>query len=180
MRACARLLALFLASSAAAQVAEPQGLWSGAMRGETTTTLAGATLVDAEAVAGLREKGALLLDVAEAPKKPDKLSAATPWLPTHVSIPGAIWLPGAGSGSPDPDFQTRFALRIAALTGGDKQKPIVVFCHPRCWGSWNAGKRLVMLGYTQVHWAPGGVEEWRETHEAAPVEDDAAWKASGP
>ncbi len=150
------------------------------MHGETPATLAGATVIDAEAAVRLKDQGALLLDVAEAPKKPERLSSDTPWLPTHFSIPGAVWLPGAGSGDPDPGFQTRFAARVAALTGGDRRRPVIVFCHPRCWGSWNAGKRLVMLGYAHVFWQRGGVEEWQERFEAAPVEEDAAWTAASP
>ena len=33
---------------------------------------------------------------------------------------------------------------------GDKAKAVVTFCRPDCWGSWNAGKRLVRAGYTAV------------------------------
>jgi len=82
---------------------------------------------------------------------------------------------GAGLGSSSPAFQSKFDERLAGLTGGDKQKPIVVFCHPKCWGSWNAAKRLVMLGYARVYWFREGVEGWQEKFEAAPVEPDATW-----
>ncbi len=172
-------LLLALAGPVRAEVAEPAGLFNGPIHGETPKTLAGAKVIDADATARLKEQGALLIDVAETPRKPDKVaSGATsdiPWTPIHYTIPGAVWLANAGSGDPDPAWQERFSARISALTGGDKQKPVVSFCHPRCWGSWNAAKRLVMLGYAHVYWFPGGVEGWQEKFPAATVKEDAAW-----
>ncbi len=164
-----------LASAAAAQALEPKGLWTGAMHGETPKTLAGAQVVDVQTVARLKAEGALLIDVAESPPKPAHMSPNMPWLPIHMSIPGAIWLANAGLGNLSPEFQKHFGARVAALTGGDKMKAIVAFCHPRCWGSWNAAKRLVMLGYRKVYWFPGGVESWENKYAAAPVKPDAEW-----
>ncbi len=169
------VLAIALASPAKARVSEPAGLWTGPMHGETPATLAQAQVVNAEAVARLKKAGAVLIDVAETPKKPEKMASDAPWLPIHFTIPGAVWLANAGFGDPSPEFQHQFGERVAALTGGDKAKPIVAFCHPGCWGSWNAAKRLVMLGYRHVFWFPGGVERWQEKFAAAPVKEDAAW-----
>jgi len=171
----ALLLITSVVTCAAAEVAEPQELWDGPMHSETPSTLAGAQVVDAPAVAALRRQGALLLDVAETPKKPGNMAPDSLWRPIHMSIPGAVWLTGGGLGSSSPAFQSKFDERLAGLTGGDKQKPIVVFCHPKCWGSWNAAKRLVMLGYARVYWFREGVEGWQEKFEAAPVEPDATW-----
>ena len=50
---------------------------------------------------------------------------------------------------------------------GDKDKPIVTFCHPERWGSWNTAKRLTQLGYTHVYWYPrrlGRLERQRAHH----------------
>lgn len=171
----AALLVIALAAPAGAEVAEPAGLWTGPMHGETPKTLARAEVVDAEAVARLKEQGAVLIDVAETPKKPAKMADDSLWLPIHFTIPGAVWLANAGFGDPSPEFQKKFGERVLVLAGGDKARPMVVFCHPRCWGSWNAAKRLVMLGYRHVHWFPGGVESWREKFATAPVKEDAAW-----
>ncbi len=170
-------LALFtLASPIRAEMQEPADSWTGPMHGETPATLAGAKVVDAEAVARLKDSDkAVLLDVAETPKKPEKISSDAPWLPIHLTIPGAVWLANAGLGETDPEFQRRFGERVAALTGGDKKKPLVVFCHPKCWGSWNAAKRLVTLGYGQVFWFPEGVEGWQEKFSTTPTKEDATW-----
>jgi PQQ-dependent catabolism-associated CXXCW motif protein len=167
-----RLSFLMLAMPALAATAEPPGLWSGPMQSETPATLQGAEVIDVESLAKLKEQGALLLDVAAPPKKPEKVSQDAPWLPIHYSVPGAVWLSDAGTGDPSPAAQERFGARIAALTGGDKQKAVVTFCHPRCWGSWNAAKRLVMLGYAHVSWFPGGVDGWHDKNPVAPVKED--------
>jgi PQQ-dependent catabolism-associated CXXCW motif protein len=165
-----------LASPIRAEVQEPPDIWSGPMHGETPATLAGAKVVDADAVAKLKDSDkAVLLDVAETPKKPEKISSDAPWLPIHLTIPGAVWLANAGLGNPDPEFQRRFGERVAGLTRGDKGRPLVVFCHPHCWGSWNAAKRLVMLGYAKVFWFPEGVEGWQEKFSTTPIKEDAAW-----
>lgn len=173
----AALAVLPLALPAEAEVLEPQALWTGAMHGETPATLAGAKVIDTEDVARLKEGGAVLIDLSERPKKPEKVSSDTPWLPIHLSIPGAVWLANGGSGDPGPEFQRRFGERLAKQTGGDANRPVIAFCHPNCWGSWNAAKRLVTLGYSQVYWFPGGVEGWQEKFAAAPVQEDADWNA---
>jgi PQQ-dependent catabolism-associated CXXCW motif protein len=173
----ASLLWIALASAAAGQALEPKDLWTGPMHGETPATLVGAEVVGAVAVARLKHEGALLIDVAESPAEPAGISPDVPWIPTHLSIPGAIWLANAGLGNLGPEFQSHFAKRVAALTGDDKSKKVVVFCHPRCWGSWNAAKRLVILGYAHVYWFPGGVEVWEDKFSIAPVKPDATWNA---
>ncbi|MGO8738537.1 rhodanese-like domain-containing protein [Rhodoblastus sp.] len=166
---------LFAMAHALAGVKEPTGLWTGPMHGETPPTLAGATVVNAAEVAKLKAEGALLIDVAEAPPKPPGASPDMPWLPVHMSIPGAVWLAGGGFGDASPEFQRHFGERLAALSGGDKGRPMLVFCHARCWGSWNAAKRALMLGYAKVFWFPGGVEAWQDRYDAAQVEEDAKW-----
>jgi PQQ-dependent catabolism-associated CXXCW motif protein len=166
---------LLLMAPAAAEVAEPSALWTGPMQSETPATLSGAAVVDAEGVARLKEEGAILLDVGPPTPKPSTMPDNAPWMPVHMSIPGAIWLAGAGAGNISQGFEERFASAVVAVTGGDRNKPIVVFCHPRCWASWNAGKRLVTLGYRNVYWFPGGAEAWRDKYDAAPLEEGRLW-----
>lgn len=163
-------------------VPEPPGLYTGPQRGYTPSTLKGARVVDGKAVADLMEAPdkPVLIDVAMRERKPANFPEGRPWLPVHPSIPGSIWLPNAGAVPLAPEREALFYERVAQLTGGDKAKPIVVFCHVECWGSWNAGKRLVEKGYTAVHWFPLGVEGWQDFHETRNITEDAAWKAAAP
>lgn len=159
-------------------VPEPDGLWTGAPQGYTAPTLKGATVLDLPGLEALTAEKPVLLDVAMVDRKPAGFPEGRPWLPSHRSIPGAVWLPGAGAAPLDEGREELFFARVAALTGGDKGRPVVTFCHPECWGSWNAGKRLVMKGYTRVYWFPEGVEGWQDRHETAVVKPDPAWKAA--
>lgn len=167
--------ALLLIGATPGHVPEPASLYEGPMHGYTPSTLKGATVLDDAGLAAVLAKHPLLVDVAEADRKPANMPATALWMPAHRSIPGAVWLPGAGSGSTDPAFVAAFKARFAALTGGDSAKPIVAFCHPECWGSWNAAKRLVLLGYSHVYWYPEGMEGWQAKHETAVVKADPAW-----
>ncbi|GJE59891.1 rhodanese-like domain-containing protein [Methylobacterium trifolii] len=158
-------------------VPEPDGIWTGPQRGYTPETLKGASVIDAGRLDALMPAGPLLLDVAMEDRKPAGFPDDRPWLPAHRSIPGAVWMPLAGAAPIDPEREALFYARVEALTGGDKAKPIVTFCHPECWGSWNAGKRLVLKGYTNVHWFPQGIEGWQDRHETAVIRPDPAWEA---
>jgi PQQ-dependent catabolism-associated CXXCW motif protein len=171
------LLSAVANAGAAANVPEPQGLWTGAMAGQTPQTLTGASVVDLAAVEALMVEKPLLLDVGPAPRKPENFSGDRLWLPTHRTIPNAIWLPGAGAAPLEAGREELFYHRIAELTQGDKAKPIVVFCRPECWGGWNAGKRLVTKGYTSIRWYPAGVDGWQDKYETAEVKPDADWSA---
>jgi PQQ-dependent catabolism-associated CXXCW motif protein len=160
-------------------VPEPPGLYTGPQHGYTPPTLKGATVVDAAAVAALMggPDKPVLIDVAMRERKPANFPEGRLWLPVHPSIPGAVWLPNAGAVPLTPEREALFYERVAALTGGDKAKPVVVFCHVECWGSWNAGKRLVEKGYTAVHWFPLGVEGWQDAHETRNLKEDPQWNA---
>lgn len=163
-----------------AEVQEPSGLWSGPMRGETPTKLKGAVVIDLAGIEALISKQPLLVDVGLADKKPENFPQDRLWLPTHRSIPGAVWFPGGGAAALDAEKEAAFLRRLDELVQGDRTRPIVTFCRPNCWGSWNAGKRLVMKGYTGVHWFPGGIDKWQEFHDTVAVEPDKAWDASMP
>ena len=156
-------------------VPEPATLHPGAMHGYTPNTIAGGTVADTAAVTTLIAAHALLLDVAEKDRKPPHMAQSMIWLPNHRSIPGAIFLQGGGRGESDPTYDEAFRTRVATLTGGDKAKPIVTFCHPDCWGSWNAAKRLIGEGYTHVSWYRDGTEGWQAEHDTAVVKPDATW-----
>ncbi|PXW65703.1 rhodanese-like domain-containing protein [Methylobacterium sp. B4] len=159
-------------------VPEPDGLYTGPPRGYTPATLKGATVIDLKGLEGLLPEKPVLIDVVLADRRPAGLPDDRPWLPTHRSIPGAVWLPGAGGAPLPPDQEDAFLRRVAELTGGDPSKSVVTFCRPECWGSWNAGKRLIAAGYTRVHWFPLGVEGWQDDHDTAVAKPDPAWVAA--
>jgi PQQ-dependent catabolism-associated CXXCW motif protein len=95
----------------------------------------------------------------------------------HASLPGAIWLPGAGRGESFTDsIQFQLARVLEATTKGDRSRPIVFFCQgPQCWLSYNAALRAVALGYRAVYWYRGGIEAWLEAGgELAPMR--LAWR----
>jgi PQQ-dependent catabolism-associated CXXCW motif protein len=170
---------LLLIAASPGNVPEPDGLWQGPMGGYTPNTVKGGSVLDTAALATvIAETNPVLLDVGPADRKPPSMSPLAVWLPAHRSIPGAVWMPGAGDGTSDPAFAAVFQSRIAELTGGDPGRPVVTFCHPDCWGSWNAAIRLVGLGYVHVYWYPDGLEGWQIDHELANVKADPGWAAA--
>ncbi len=80
----------------------------------------------------------------------------------HDSIPGAVWLPGAGRGQSFADaVQTQLGRTLELLTGRDTRRALVFFCAgARCWLSYNAALRAAALGYSEVYWYRGGLEAW--------------------
>jgi PQQ-dependent catabolism-associated CXXCW motif protein len=168
------------AAEHAGHAAEPAGLWTGPMVSDTPATLEGAQVVDVPALEQMIAQRPLLIDVGPADRRPDNLPVDTIWKPVHRSIPGAVWFPGAGPGDLPADKVAALLRRIDELTDGDKAAPVVTFCQPGCWGSWNVGKRLVQAGYTAVHWFPAGVSGWQERNDTRLVEPEDGWTAKPP
>jgi PQQ-dependent catabolism-associated CXXCW motif protein len=113
--------------------------------------------------------GARTVRTAELRRLLDGDAAARPLLfdvlggEAHDSLPGAIWLPGAGRGTSFEDaLQAQLARALEAATRGNRSHPVAFFCQgPRCWLSYNAALRAVALGYREVLWYRGGIEAWR-------------------
>ena len=78
------------------------------------------------------------------------------------SIPGSIWLPEVGRGTLSSEAEDYFRRNLARLTGADPGASIVFFCTSDCWQSWNAARRAIGWGYTDVHWFPLGTDGWLE------------------
>jgi PQQ-dependent catabolism-associated CXXCW motif protein len=80
----------------------------------------------------------------------------------HRTLPGAVWLPGAGRGeSFEDEVQSRLARALADLTAGDPTRTLVFYCQsPLCWLSYNAALRALRLGYADVLWYRGGIQYW--------------------
>jgi PQQ-dependent catabolism-associated CXXCW motif protein len=163
-RAAAGLLLLIAAASPPAPPPpEPPGLWPGAMEGAVPATLRGATVLPtpAAAKAWIAAQHPVIIDVAPAPKKPPAMAAGMPWLPAaHQDIYGSTWLPDAGRAVLHADRAAAYIHKAATLAGPPPGRPILLYCHPNCWASWNAAKVLVGVGYRHVGWFPGGIEGW--------------------
>lgn len=162
-------------SAIAADAPEPETYWTGPMRGDVPATLARGHVINTQALAELiAGGGALLIDVAERPHRPAGLPPDTLWKPApHRDIAGSVWLPGVGAGAPEPALAQAFEARLAALAKGDFDRALVIYCHARCWGSWNAAKRAISFGYREVYWYPDGVEGWQEAgHDLAIANDE--------
>ena len=156
------VLAAVLLCTAAANVPEPAAYWTGPAQGPVPATIAGGAVIRTNNLAALlKKRGIVLLDVANATHRPVNLPATSLWMPPpHSDIPGSVWLPGAGRGALSQPEDAALRVRLQALTGGDADRPIIVYCHHACWLSWNAAKRVISYGYTHVFWYPEGVEGW--------------------
>jgi len=84
---------------------------------------------------------------------------------TRETLPNARWLSGSGNGR-NPTENAAIDANIAIVMAEfvpQKDKSIVIYCAGwQCWHSWNAAKRLVALGYTNVYWYRGGIQAWKE------------------
>ena len=95
----------------------------------------------------------------------------------HESLPGAIWLPGAGQGrSFDDAVQVQLAKLLELATRGNQRRALVFFCASKsCWLSYNAALRVVRLGYKEVYWYRGGIEAWLDAGHAV-IALEVAWR----
>lgn len=165
-----------------AEVTEPDGYRMADYRSPTPPGLRGAETVGAAEVERLAEAGAVLIDVLPTPPKPAGLTADSRWVPPpHRSLPGAHWLPNVGYGAPSDEQEAYFRTGLEVLTAGDRKRPLVLFCQPDCWMSWNAAKRAVALGYQAVKWFPAGTQGWTAAgHELVTVEPEPNPASSNP
>ncbi len=156
------VLVLTAAAARAAAVAEPAGFWTGEANAPVPAGVRGGHVLHAKAVAALLQRdGAVVVDVSGAPRRPPELAPGAPWLPLpHRGLPDALWIPGAGAGTIDRDVEQFYRLRLGQATSGNRDAPLVVYCHEKCWLSWNAAKRAIAYGYRRVDWFPDGVEGW--------------------
>ena len=137
------------------------GLRADRYRAPVPDDVPGAKRVSAKQVREMAAKGALLIDVFGAPQsRYDELNGT--WLVSEprLSLPGAVWLPEVGRGSDVEAIQTYFQRNLDRLTGGDKARPIIIFCVADCWMSWNAVQRVRGFGYTNVSWFAEGTDGW--------------------
>ena len=151
------------AAAAGTQTApEPAGYRMSNFRSPVPGSLAGATVVTVEQVEALaRSDEVLLVDVLPRPPKPKNLKEGTIWRPRpRNNIPGSAWLPNTGFGALPEEMERYFGDNLSRLTEGDKSRKILFYCLANCWMSWNAAKRALSLGYSQIYWFPEGTDAW--------------------
>jgi PQQ-dependent catabolism-associated CXXCW motif protein len=163
-------------------IPEPSGYRMEAYRAPVPERLSGARTVATEEAEQLWQSGeAIFVDVLPRARKPAGLPEGTFWRdPSHRDIPGSIWLPGTGYGELQPQLQAYLEDALATATGGDVRVPLVFYCLADCWMSWNAAKRALAAGYSNVIWYPDGTDGWEaaglplEERTPEPLPDDKA------
>jgi PQQ-dependent catabolism-associated CXXCW motif protein len=151
--------------------AEPEGYRLENYRAPTPATLSGARVVTtAQAEVIWRSGGAVFVDVMPRAPRPTNLPAGTLWRDkARLNIPGSYWLPDTGYGELAGVTEGYLKLGLRQITGGNHAKVIVIYCLRDCWMSWNAAKRALAMGYSNVIWYPDGTEGWQE--EGLPLEE---------
>ncbi|TFV80511.1 PQQ-dependent catabolism-associated CXXCW motif protein [Bradyrhizobium frederickii] len=171
------LVAAVLAAPVLAQQQEPfepENYRADNYRAPVPATLAGArVLTTAEAEAIWRAKSGVFVDVLPRPPKPKNLPEGTVWRDApRRNIPGGVWLPDTGYGSLPPAMDDYFQRGLTRVSGGDKATLLVIYCLADCWMSWNAAKRALAYGYSNIAWYPDGTDGWERaklpTEEAQP------------
>lgn len=142
--------------------AEPPGYRTGQYRAPVPKSLTGARVVSTAQAKALWESGqALFVDVLPRPPKPKGLPEGSIWRDkVRFDIPASKWLPNVGFGRLHPTMEDYFRSHLKAMTGGDAGKALVFYCVDRCWMSWNAAKRAMEFGYSNVIWYPEGTDGW--------------------
>ena len=148
----------------AATVEEPADYRLDEYRKPVPATLKGAKVVSGEEAEKLWNDGqAVFIDVYPHAPKPPNLPAGTIWRePQHFSIEKAKWLPNIGYGKLSAETEAYFTQHLEKFTGGDKATALVFFCVRNCWMSWNAAKRAMTYGYSNVYWFSEGTDAWQE------------------
>lgn len=159
----AMTLALTMLGRAQENPAEPEGYRTDNYRAAVPATLAGArVLTTAQAEAIWRSGSGAFVDVLPRPPKPPNLPAGTIWRDKpRLNIPGSIWLPDTGYGTLAPATEDYLRDGLVRASGGNPAKQLVIYCLTDCWMSWNAAKRALSWGYSNVAWYPEGTDGWQ-------------------
>jgi PQQ-dependent catabolism-associated CXXCW motif protein len=160
----ASALAVLAARGKAQDLAEPEHYRTEDYRAPTPTTLRGARVITtAEAEALWRAGTGVFVDVMPHAPRPADLPAGTIWREKgRLNIPGSIWLPDTGYGELSRGMEGYLQAGLEQVTGGDRAKPLVIYCVRDCWMSWNAAKRAISSGYAAVAWYPDGTDGWQD------------------
>jgi PQQ-dependent catabolism-associated CXXCW motif protein len=150
------------AEAGEALVPEPDAYRFGDYRAPTPATLQGAGVIGTdEAETIWRSHSASFVDVLPRAPRPRDLPEGTLWRDKpRANIPGSIWLPDTGYSELGPGMAGYFSKGLEKATNGDRARTLVLYCLADCWMSWNAAKRALSLGYSDVAWYPEGTDGW--------------------
>ncbi|MBV8537367.1 MAG: PQQ-dependent catabolism-associated CXXCW motif protein [Alphaproteobacteria bacterium] len=131
-------------------------------RAPVPLTVAGGTAIATEDAKALwTDRHAIFVDVLPAPRRPEGQAPGAVWKPLpRLHIPGSLWLPDVGRGEINERLESYFRDNLERITGRNKAAPVVFYCLADCWMSWNAAKRAISYGYTQVYWYRDGTDGW--------------------
>ena len=164
-------LSLVAAANAADGIPEPEGYRTENYRAAVPTTLKGARVVTTEDAEAIWHAGsAVFIDVLPHAPKPPNLPPDTVWRDKpRFNIPGSVWLPDTGYGALAVPTEDYLRTGLSRATRSDRTKLLVFYCQANCWMSWNAAKRALSIGYTNVAWYPEGTDGWQQAD--LPVEE---------
>ena len=167
----AAIVGFVLPAHAQGNALEPTEYRAENYRAPVPATLAGArVLATQEAEAIWRAGAAVFIDVLPHPPKPQNLPAGTIWREKlRLNIPGSVWLPDTGYGMLSAATEDYLREGLARASGGDRAKLLVIYCQADCWMSWNAAKRALTYGYSNVAWYSEGTDGWQRAN--LPVEE---------
>ncbi|HWP14120.1 MAG TPA: PQQ-dependent catabolism-associated CXXCW motif protein [Xanthobacteraceae bacterium] len=155
---------VFAQAARAAEVKEPDSYRTDDYRSPTPATLRGAKAVATDEAEAIWKSGnAVFIDVMPHPPRPPGLPPGTIWRERpRLNIPGSIWLPDTGYGALAGVTENYLRSNLERVSGGDRGKLLVFYCLRNCWMSWNAAKRALAIGYTNVAWYPDGTDGWED------------------
>jgi PQQ-dependent catabolism-associated CXXCW motif protein len=148
--------------SAQLNAPEPDEYRADNYRAPVPATLKGArVLTTAEAETIWRAGSGVFIDVLPRPPKPQNLPEGTIWREKpRPNIPRSVWLPDTGYGKLAAATEDYLRRGLEHASGGDNTKLLVIYCQADCWMSWNAAKRVLSYGYSNVAWYPEGTDGW--------------------
>ena len=151
-----------LASIVLADISQPDGYRMELYDDKVPDSLDGASTVTAVEVKRLQDSiAAVVVDVIPQHSRPKALPENQVWSPVpHRGIPEAVWLPDTGYGVLSEITEKYFKQNLNVVTNGDRNHPVIFYCRANCWMSWNAAKRALSYGYTDVYWFSDGIDDW--------------------
>lgn len=154
------LLGLLPAQAAEEQLFSADGYRLDRYRSPTPATVEGAQTIDTATLQRMLESAdkPVLIDVFRRPWLHGQFAADE----AHRNIPDSLWLANVGEGQPESRWLDYFAHYLEQASGGDRTRPLVLYCKSDCWLSWNASKRAAALGYTRLYWYRDGIDAWQQ------------------